>query len=324
MRAFWLAVVFGALLPVAATAQRQAAPPYATGYFGEPLTGLSIDQRASFDRGYLLFVKEWPLQSGALRNAESCVSCHSAPMPGGSGMSNQALVAVRSSQAGTEILPIDSSHGSAERRRTPALFGLGLLEFADSRVGADGKTRPIFGALQDTQTLEEFVAKAFFVELGVQSRAQCAQRQARTSELCRDGITDAELADVVAYIRFLAPPPRHGEITSTGRKIFLEAGCGTCHTEIIVTRVDAPVPIAGHAVAAYTDLSRHNLGQMDVRTTALWGVNSTGPPYMHDGNANDLGGAIAAHGGAASNSRDLFLALRPSEKDQLLEFLRSL
>ena len=46
--------------------------------------------------------------------------------------------------------------------------------------------------------------------------------------------------------------------------------------------------------------------------------------YMHDGRANDLDEAIRAHGGDAQTSTDAYINASPAERDQLLEFLRSL
>jgi CxxC motif-containing protein (DUF1111 family) len=59
------------------------------------------------------------------------------------------------------------------------------------------------------------------------------------------------------------------------------------------------------------------------RTPPLWGVASSAP-YLHDGRAATLRDAIAAHEGQADVSAKLFSALAPLDKQELIEFLRSL
>jgi CxxC motif-containing protein (DUF1111 family) len=58
-------------------------------------------------------------------------------------------------------------------------------------------------------------------------------------------------------------------------------------------------------------------------TENLWGVGSTGP-WMHDGRATTLGGAIALHGGEASSSRGRFHALSVAQQKEVVAFLDNL
>lgn len=71
------------------------------------------------------------------------------------------------------------------------------------------------------------------------------------------------------------------------------------------------------AGATWDDLQR------EWRTPPLWGVADSAP-YLHDGRAETLEQAVLWHGGEAQQSRDLYAALKPSEKKQLLAFLSSL
>jgi hypothetical protein len=152
---------------------------YPESYFGEPLKGLTPSEIASFDRGFLLFVKRWEVDDNFSRNAESCVSCHSVPMPGGSGMSEQAEVTVSESDSHTYVVqkkdPTGSviSSSSLRQRRTPPLFGIGFLEHAKAR---EVDNFNIFGALAEEHSLEIFVGKALAIELGVSNTAFCARR----------------------------------------------------------------------------------------------------------------------------------------------------
>ena len=59
--------------------------PQPTLNLGDPITGLTAEERASFDRGREVFRKRFtPSQGlGPLYNATSCESCHSDPVLGG-------------------------------------------------------------------------------------------------------------------------------------------------------------------------------------------------------------------------------------------------
>jgi mono/diheme cytochrome c family protein len=94
-------------------------------------------------------------------------------------------------------------------------------------------------------------------------------------------------------------------------------------------------------VRAYTDLKRHNLCdaelkhfcnekvvQLGVRTELfltrkLWDAGSSAP-YGHRGDLSTLGEAIYWHGGEARVSRDTFLTLPRTEREEIVAFLRSL
>jgi len=59
------------------------------------------------------------------------------------------------------------------------------------------------------------------------------------------------------------------------------------------------------------------------RTPPLWGIAETAP-YMHDGRAEDLLGAIMAHDGEALGSRAKFTAMSLAEREALIVFLEDL
>jgi cytochrome c peroxidase len=58
-------------------------------------------------------------------------------------------------------------------------------------------------------------------------------------------------------------------------------------------------------------------------TAELWGVADTAP-YGHRADLTDLTQAILAHGGEAASARDAFSNLTPSEKDDIITFLKTL
>jgi cytochrome c553 len=313
------------LIALSASAAEIREADYAAGYFGELLPDLTPVQLDSATRGSKLFLKRWNEGARSRRNADSCVACHSVPMPGGSGMSAQALVGVDKDAppgALNEVVqagfPNPSPHANTGVRRTRALFGMGHLEFA-----AGG-----FGAFGSEPSLKAFVARTFATELGVSSSLQCARPTdaAAYPQTCDAAITDKELEDVVAYLRFLAPPPRSTQPPSAdGRKVFEASGCAACHAQSLTTRADAPPPLQNRRFAAYTDRRVHDMGaRAPVMTAPLWGVQSFGPPYMHDACGVSLVAAIECHHGEGRAAADAFNALADSEREKLLAFLRAL
>jgi hypothetical protein len=85
----------------------------------------------------------------------------------------------------------------------------------------------------------------------------------------------------------------------------------------------------------YSDFMYHDVGsdfyqvQFDGsvvrkwRTTPLWGVGTTAP-YGHDGASLDLDAVIRRHGGEALLARTGYVALKDSERRQIIDFLQGL
>ena len=59
------------------------------------------------------------------------------------------------------------------------------------------------------------------------------------------------------------------------------------------------------------------------RTPPLWGVADSAP-YLHDGRADTLEGAIFAHDGEGAIARDRYRRLMPGARRALVGFLRAL
>lgn len=322
-----LILVFFISFAVSTKAQNS---PYAQGYFGEPIFGLTVEDEQSFDRGFQLFVKRWDEADQNSHNASSCVSCHSVPMPGGSGMSFQALVNIKPNSA--EIVQRINGHSisgdKTEIRRTPPLFGLGLIEFAEQRK-INGVLQPFFGALAKDSSLELFILKAFAMELGLYTEESCKLFTSQTENptySCIAILNKGNIQDVLSFIRFTSAPPKH-QAPSNNNQIstFIKIGCGKCHTSSITTSSDAPPPLKNITVNSFTDLKTHDLGTgIKIRTTPLWGVNSFGPPYWHDASANSIDTAINMHKGEAKDSLDKYLSLTSKKRNMLLKFISDL
>jgi CxxC motif-containing protein (DUF1111 family) len=61
----------------------------------------------------------------------------------------------------------------------------------------------------------------------------------------------------------------------------------------------------------------------EFRTQPLWGI-AAASPYLHDGRAPTIDGAIRWHGGEAASIRDAYVALAPGKREDLIAFLESL
>ncbi|MHC5108687.1 MAG: di-heme oxidoredictase family protein [Planctomycetota bacterium] len=167
----------------------------------------------------------------------------------------------------------------------------------------------------------------------VRPRMQAAAPDAPTTD--DDAAPDPELApdelfDLISFAMLLAAPEldEPTEQSNQGRLLFHEAGCSGCHTP----RIEGP----RGPVHAYSDLLLHDMGEAladgivqgeatgsEFRTQPLWGLSAVGP-YLHDGRAETIRGAILAHGGEGEASRDAFDAMSETEKEAIEEFLLSL
>lgn len=164
-------------------------------------------------------------------------------------------------------------------------------------------------------------------------RAQAAAPGTPNCDL--DDAPDPELSpddlfDLVSFAMLLAAPPVEPLTPQTRRGLvhFDDAGCTSCHTPRL-EGPRGPLPV-------YSDLLLHDMGAeladgfemgeasgSEFRTQPLWGLAATGP-YLHDGRASTIEEAILAHGGEAARARDRFAALNADQREDLLEFLRSL
>jgi len=164
----------------------------------------------------------------------------------------------------------------------------------------------------------------------------------------------AVLDDVSAFAnfsRFLAPPLPGGVVLNgrqvstqsiaNGSALFSSIGCATCHNPTLgMTQVSNFVPSLSNApVPAFSDIEIHhmgtgladnvsqgNAGGDQFRTAPLWGLGQR-IFLLHDGRTTDLNAAIdahASHGSEANTVEGNFDNLSPSQRQDVLNFLRSL
>jgi CxxC motif-containing protein (DUF1111 family) len=163
-------------------------------------------------------------------------------------------------------------------------------------------------------------------------------------------------SDIVAFanfMRFLAPPtPSSAGIPgnpssqsiANGQSVFAQVHCDLCHTPALQTASSSFTPsLSNQTAALFSDLLVHHMGSGladnvtqgsagpdEFRTAPLWGVGQR-IFFLHDGRAAPSNGglltAIEAHASSGSEANgviSLFNKLSDQQKQDLLNFLRSL
>ena len=358
---------------------------------GDPLRGLTPDERSRFDRGREVFGREFEPETGLgpLFNSTSCAECHEDPVPGGSGdevevhvaaflasgvcdplvekggpvIQQQATPALQAA-LGIDKEPVPAEATAQAGRASPDVFGFGLLDavpdaailaradpddrdadgisgrpnrFFDGRVGR-------FGRKALVPTLREFNDGAFVAEMGVTNPAVPTE-ETIGGEPIPDGVDpvpepeiDQDAIDAAdAFMRFLAPPAALplSATAKRGRTLFSKIRCDACHVPTLKTGPHQVKALRNKEVHAYTDLLLHDLGPglgdiclgiatpSEFRTEPLMGLRLS-DKFLHDGRAETVEEAIRLHDGEAKASRESFGALSETDRQALLEFLKSL
>jgi CxxC motif-containing protein (DUF1111 family) len=124
-----------------------------------------------------------------------------------------------------------------------------------------------------------------------------------------------------------------------GQNLFVQVGCATCHTPSLTTGLASSAALSQKQVNLFSGLAVHHMGSQladgvtqdsagpdEFRTAPLWGVGQR-IFFLHDGRTSDLLQAILAHGSQNSEAErvvDMFQSLDKSQKQDILNFLRSL
>ncbi len=234
-----------------------------------------------------------------------------------------------------------------------------------NRSANDG-TITRFGWKAQNKSLLMFAGEAYNVEMGI-SNELFPQERVETPDCRPYNVTPedsdnflsssggpgmAVLSDIEAFanfMRMLAPPAPAQATPSTinGRRLFISAGCASCHTPTLMTGAAiatgasrSPSPaLSAQPVNLYSDLLLHHMGQGladgitqgaagpdEFRSAPLWGLGQR-VYFLHDGRTSDLLTAIEAHrssGSEASTVIQQFNALNDGQQQDVLNFLRSL
>jgi CxxC motif-containing protein (DUF1111 family) len=223
--------------------------------------------------------------------------------------------------------------------------------------GNDG-TIARFGWKAQNKSLLLFSGEAYNVEMGITNELFQTERDEKSScqfaTVPNDNI-NPDAATAVAtlsaidrfgmFMRFLAPPmPSHdtpGGSTSiaAGRTVFNNVGCVHCHTASFTTGNTAVAALRNQPVNLFSDLLVHDMGvgladgvsqgeagPREFRSAPLWGLGQR-VFFLHDGRTSNLITAIKAHASQGSEANGVvanFQQLSESQKQNLLNFLRSL
>ena len=163
----------------------------------------------------------------------------------------------------------------------------------------------------------------------------------------------SDVVQFATFMRFLAPPAPSVEgipgnppalSIANGRRVFSQVHCDLCHTPTLTTAPSAFAPaLSNQNAALFSDLLVHHMGSGladqisqgsagpdEFRTAPLWGVGQR-IFFLHDGRATPANGGLltaiedhASPGSEANAVIGLFNGLSPQQKQDLLNFLRSL
>jgi CxxC motif-containing protein (DUF1111 family) len=232
----------------------------------------------------------------------------------------------------------------------------------ENREGNTG-TITRFGWKAQNKSLPIFSGEAYNVEQGVTNELFQQERDetpgclfnptAEDHTSFAPGPVNDVNADVIAFanfMRFLAPPTpvaSFGTVSVAsivhGKALFQSVldngvGCALCHTPSLTTGVSPVASLSNQTAFLYSDLLVHHMGALaddiiqgsagpdEFRTAPLWGLGQR-LFFLHDGRATNLVDAIQAHsskGSEANASVARFNSLSPTDKQDILNFLRSL
>jgi CxxC motif-containing protein (DUF1111 family) len=235
--------------------------------------------------------------------------------------------------------------------------GLGISGHVNSN-GNDG-TVTRFGWKAQNKSLQLFAGEAYNVEMGVtnevfqnerEENPQCAINGSPEAQTNLDSNQpERAMSDVQAFslfMRSLAPPApvaSYGNVTAAsitnGGAKFISVGCALCHTPSLQTGLSSMAALTQQTVNLLSDLAVHHMGAGladgvtqgtagpdEFRTAPLWGIGQR-LFFLHDGRTSDLMQAIQAHassGSEASTVVSAFNALSVSDRQDILNYLRSL
>ncbi len=229
--------------------------------------------------------------------------------------------------------------------------------------GNDG-TIARFGWKAQNKSLLLFSGEAYNVEQGITNELfQTERDETPTCQFATvpNSVTDTTaaapinaLSDIekfAFFMRFLAAPtpspdtPGGATSIANGNNLFSAIGCALCHTPTLNTGNTTVAALRNQPVNLFSDLLVHDMGvgladgvsqgqagPREFRSAPLWGLGQR-IFFLHDGRTSDLLQAIQAHQSGSASTGDAseanavikkFNSLKESQKQDILNFLRSL
>jgi CxxC motif-containing protein (DUF1111 family) len=297
---------------------------------GDALSGLSSSQLQAFQDGKVAFAEVEGLADGLgpVFNEKSCGHCHSVGAEGGSGTqyevrAGQLLNGVFNSLAsqggslfalfsvgnltGTERNlvpnctlakngePVPSQATAIDKRRTTALFGLGLVDNTpDATFTALASAQPPsiqghtnmafntatqslsvgkFGWKAQVPTLHQFSGDAYLNEMGITNpefpNEQPPLGNPALVAACDlvPGLEDdgTDVTEFTNFMRMLAPiaPTSQNSQAQAGDKLFTTIGCDGCHVRKLTSGTGSDVAaLNGQEYHPFSDFLLHDMGSL--------------------------------------------------------------
>jgi CxxC motif-containing protein (DUF1111 family) len=219
-----------------------------------------------------------------------------------------------------------------------------FVDIPANAVSLNGKYICRFGKKASTFDLLQQTVTAYNQDIGVTSTFN--PKDVYTGHNMGSEVSDKTVRDVVLYLQTLKAPiqrqQQNAEVQQ-GKNLFTQIKCASCHVPQLQTGFSPINALSNKTIYPYTDLLLHDMGAdlddgytegsaktFEWRTPPLWGLGlspaSQGGQYflMHDGRAKSIEQAIEMHGGEASQSKNNYIQLSPTEKNALIKFLKSL
>lgn len=210
-----------------------------------------------------------------------------------------------------------------------------------------------FGWKANQPDLFQQTAGAFLGDMGITTslfiNENCTSAEIDCAAAPNGGtpeIDDLDLNKVVLYCRSLAVPARRNwsdQSVLRGKNLFVQIGCEDCHKMDFTTGISVDIPVLSlQKIHPYSDLLLHDMGPgladgrndflasgTEWRTQPLWGIGlieivNGHSRLLHDGRARSIEEAILWHGGEAQLSNTKFKQLTLSQREDVLNFIRSL
>lgn len=297
---------------------------------GDPLPGLTAAELEAARRGRAAFEEQKEISTGLgpLFNETSCSRCHNRGGVGGSGFQSvvlagrleagvfdpssaeggpllaQASVSLLRSPADRRLIPecrlppdgepVPRNATTVARRRTTALFGLGLVEATPDATfielaarqpsGIRGRVamlhdpasgKPAVGKLgwkAQFSTLVQFSAAAYRNELGITNPELPTEQAplgipalASACDVVPEPEDDGEdVRDAAAFIRLLAPvaPLAGDDAARAGDGLFTEVGCDGCHVRVLRTGASTVGALSHREYQPFSDFLLHDMGAL--------------------------------------------------------------
>ncbi len=212
-----------------------------------------------------------------------------------------------------------------------------------------------FGWKANVSTLEQQIASAFHQDIGLTTsifpNQNCPDPQNSCQKLPNGNnksfeVPDFELSKITFYQATLGVPKRRNYKNKNvleGKALFHKLNCITCHSiGLKVEKSEIFPKMNGTVINPYSDFLLHDMGEeladnrpdflangKEWRTQPLWGIGLINTVnnhtfLLHDGRARNIEEAILWHGGESEKSKKEFMNLTKKERQQVLDFVKSL